>query len=214
MEDSIKEEEITTSDLTEEVSPELTWGERLLKQDRTLSPRHRKLCELAAQGTTPGEIAKQLDYSNGRVSVILSDPLIRAEIERLREKIFEEPIKNRIKKMAEPALAELERCLSDKTNRYKEQLKVETAKWIVEKIDGKAIQTHDLGGNILAAMMDKLDAMKSAGQSSLLPQSEPQKPQIEATDAEFRDITDQIPSKSEEDLLRDWAVSFNPAKKS
>lgn len=184
-------------------SEEKSWGDKMLVPGRPLSPRHRKLAELAAQGKSQKEIAQALDYTQSRVSILLSNTLIAEEVERIRERIYEETVGGRLRKMAEPALQEIERCITDRTNRYKEQLKVETSKWVVEKIDGKAIQKHDIGENILSVLMDRMDAIKGAG--GTLPQVIDVTPQLGSS---TESPTPPAP-KTEEDELREWAESFS-----
>lgn len=189
----------------EEKEDDKTWGDRLLVPGRPLSPRHRKLAELAAQGIAQGKIAEQLDYTPSRVSILLSNTQIREEVERIKERIYEDTVGSRLKRMVEPALAEIEKCLSDRTNRYKEALKQETAKWVIEKIDGKATQKYDVGENMLGIMMDRLDALKSAG--AQLPHS------IDVTTVQAADrLIENVPirrEKSEEDLLEEWVLDFD-----
>lgn len=187
---------------------ERTWGDRLVKGP--LSPRHLKVAECAAQGMRPSEIIAVTGYSASRLSVILSNHLVRAEIVRVRERIYEDTIGKRLKSMADPALAEIDRCLNDKTNRYKENLKVETAKWLIEKLDGKAVQKHGLEDNLLASVMDRLDALKNSGRGMLdvTPQAQLSAP----SDAEFVEIQSEK-VKTEEDALQDWVKEFANATK-
>lgn len=178
---------------------EMSWGDRTLITKGTLSPRHRKLCELAARGWTQKRIAEELNYTANRVSILISNRRIRDEIEIMREKIYEGTIGQRMKDLARPAVDELERCLTDETNKYKENLKVETAKWVVEKIDGKAVQKHDIGENMLSVMLDRLDAMKASGQKSA--------PDIDAQARPVKELV-QISPQTEEDMLKDWVIDF------
>jgi hypothetical protein len=182
---------------------ELTSGDAALDPNRPLSPRHRLLAQLLAQGRKNEEIAKELHYTPERVSSLRSNMRIRELAEQIRERTYEETIGSRLKRMAEPALNEIQKCLDDRTNRYKEQLKQDTAKWVLEKLDGKASQKFDLGENMLALVMDRLDAMKSAGAP------------IDALPV--LDVTPQkqiAPPKSisaadkEEEALRQWAADF------
>lgn len=195
--------------MSEEKEPselELTWGDRLLVERQELSPRHRKLCELAAQGASNKQIKEALGYkSDSQVSIILSNTRIRSEIERIRERIYEDTVGGRLKRMAEPALAELERCLMDQTNKYKPNLKVDTAKWLVEKLDGKAVQKYDVGENMLSVLMDRLDALKSGGLREI-PAPIDVTPQVEAPES---DAPAPPAPKSDEDKLRDWVTDFN-----
>lgn len=182
-----------------------TWGDRLLVPKDELSPKHRKFAELLASGCSNAQIKEQMGFSDAWISTLRSNNLIRAECERIRERIYEDVIAKRLRAMAEPALNEIERCITDKHNRYKVETKVETAKWLIEKIDGKAVQKHDVGENILAIVMDKLDSLKAAGRTV-----------SDIIDVQGRSVTaishsSETPKlKTEEDYLADWVVSFDP----
>lgn len=198
-EDEIPQEELDQED-------DRTWGDRLLSSDRPLSPRHRKLAELAAQGKSNQEIAKELNYSESRVSILKSNSRIIALADEIRERVFEETVGARLKKMTEPALNEIERCLNDRSNKYPERLKTEVARWLVEKIDGKAAQKIDIGENMLGVMMDKLDAMKNAGQVLDAPRDVTPQAQIEGSVLENQ-------AKEEEDPLKAWIAEFTTCPK-
>lgn len=197
------------TDMTE--VEEESWGDRLLSPDRPLTARHKKLAELAASGMKQGEMAKALGYSSSRISILLSNSRIRDEIEIARDRIFEETVGARLRKLGKPALDEIEKCLTDKSGRYKEELKQGTARWVVEKIDGKAAQKIDIGENMLGILMDRLDSIKQATQ----------------LDQEIIEVTplaalpeppqDESPSltapKTEEDLLDAWVKDFSTSHK-
>lgn len=185
---------------------EQSWGDTLIRilPDEPLKPRYRKLVEMSAQGLRTNEIAKELGYTPGRVSVILSNTIIKHEVQKLRDRIYEETIEKRLKAMSEPALALIEKCLTDQTHRYKEQLKIDTAKWLVEKLDGKAVQKHELGGSILIGMMDRLDAMRSAGRSLYDGQIEVEGQKMISERSEVTDIEVKSEAQTEEDRLAQW----------
>lgn len=206
-EDDQFEEEIR--DLAEQDQSELpkseevqTWGDRMLTTQE-LSPRHRKLAELAAQGIQQKEIAEKLNYTPGRVSILLTNTLIRQEVERVRERIYEDTIKNRLKALADPSLNVLEKALSDQTNRFKNSEKLDTAKWVIEKLDGKAAQKHDIGDNLLGIVMDKLDALKASGKdvSKML--------DVTPTTIEADFVPVESGQTSEKDDLNDWVNQYN-----
>lgn len=198
----------------DEVAPEneLSWGDRLLATKRQLSPRHRKLAELAAQGLRNGEIAKLLDYTDSRVSILLSNTKIRDEIDKIRERSFQESIAKRLKDLGDTAIGVVEECLTDDSNKYKEANKIETAKWLIEKLDGKPVQKHDVGENILGVMMDRIDALKSSGQTSISTIEVTALPEKTATSIENGEIPVQNTPKSEEEMLSDWVIAFKPTK--
>lgn len=126
-----------------------------------LSPRHRRLAQLAAEGRSNKMIAEELGYVDSRVSILLKNPHIAAEVQRLQDRIFEETIQTRLKSFAEPALNNIHMILTDRTNRVKISEKADMSKWIVEKLDGKATQKVDVGENLLGVLLDRLDSQRS-----------------------------------------------------
>lgn len=181
-----------------------------------LSPRHRRFALLVAQGASGAEIKKEVGYSDSRISVLKKNPHISQEIMRLQEQIYEETIGQRLKSFATPSLDVIQDALLDRTNKVKQSEKIQVAQWVIEKLDGKATQKIEAGGSLLASLIDKLDAQKSA----------PQITQVnvvhnyaegagEGKKDASRDVTTSEPvalieakekEKSEEDLLDDWFI--------
>ena len=126
-----------------------------------LSPRHRRLAQLAAEGLSNQRIGEQLGYCSSRISILLRNPYIQYEIRRLQDRIFEATIQDRLKNLADPALNNIEMILTDRTNRVKISEKADMSKWVIEKLDGKAAQKYDVGENLLGIFLDKLDAQKT-----------------------------------------------------
>lgn len=178
-------------------------GYRTLAQG-FLSPRHRRLCQMAAEGRSNQEIAKELGYVDSRVSILLKHPAISAEISRLQERIFEETIGGRLKSFADPALNVLERALKDQTNRVKESDKIQIAQWVIEKLDGKAVQKTDIGENLLAVLMDKLDSRAAVPREV--------SPVIETQAKQLAEGHNQLPeTENSNDSLADWVTEFDNA---
>jgi hypothetical protein len=162
-----------------------------------LSPRHRRLAQLAASGSSNSAIAKELDYSDSRISILLRNPFIVREIRRLQDRLFEETIQQRLKNLVDPALSNIEEILKDRTNRVKVSEKFEASRWVVEKLDGKAVQKTDIGENLLGVLLDRLDAKGSRSVSAprdietevkALPEAQPEALSDELADwiADFR----------------------------
>lgn len=184
-------------------------AERAEKDYRTLahgqlSPRHRRLAFLAAEGKSNADIAKELGYSGSRVSILLKDPFVAVEVQRLQEKIFEETIGQRLKGFANASLDVIQQVLNDRTNKVKMSEKITVAQWVIEKLDGKATQKIEAGENMLAALMDRLDANKTRPVVQITNNFGP------AADLSI-DVSPDAPkqlqtpaAKSEEDVLDDW----------
>lgn len=172
-----------------------TWGDYMLRPDKPLLQRHLELCRLAAHGKTNNEIAEKLGYTASRVSVLLGNTRIQAQINHYRDRLFQVDTKNRMKELAPDALNVIDGILTDESLSMKEKEKA--AMWVIEKVDGKAAQQTDInvaGG--IGFFLDKLDQMKAQGEtinvqyspteipseSSLL---EPAKPDSELPTDEF-----------------------------
>jgi hypothetical protein len=168
-----------------------------------LSPRHRKLAEMFASGASNAKVAEDLNYTPGRVSVLKNNALIAQEIERIRERIYEDSIATRMKAMADPALSVIEQALLNRENRFKKSEQLSAAQWTIEKLDGKAIQKLDVGGSMLGSILDKLDGLKASGRTV------DQLPDLEITalnPGETEAAKPETPPIS--DALKDWIENF------
>lgn len=194
--------------MDEDTPPDLPDGEASAEEESqdyqtlahgVLSPRHRKFALLAAEGHSNKEIGAELKYSASRVSVLQKNPYIAAEVTRLRERIYEETIQHRLKAFAEPALNNIHMILTDRTNRVKVSEKMEASKWIIEQLEGKALQKHEIQGNMLITLLDRLDAQKT---------------QLREVGGNLADSSPDIETKAlpeapeEKDLLTEWVESF------
>lgn len=171
-----------------------------------LKPRQRRLAQLLAEGKTNSDIQKELGYSASRISILQNAPAIRAEIARLQDKIFEASIDQRLKDFNNAALDHVEYVLTDRTNRVKISEKNEVAKWVIEMQKSKAPQVHDIGQNMLAALMDKLDARKTERKVEALPA----RAEVETTlpEIEIEAKVMEAPAAPEKDDLADWVDDF------
>ena len=195
-----------SSPLDDDILPE-SEPERAEKDYRTLahgelSPRHRRLAFLAAQGNSNSAIGKELGYSDSRVSILLKNPYISAEIQKMQERIYEETIGQRMKGFADASLNVIQQVLNDRTNRVKMSEKIQVAQWVIEKLDGKAIQKIEAGENLLSALMDRLDAAKTRPIVNITHNHIQEHP-------ETLDVTPPLQKqlegpKTEEDQLDDW----------
>jgi DNA-binding CsgD family transcriptional regulator len=151
-----------SEDLSEEITGNLiTHDPDAVDPLGSLKPRQRRLAQLLAEGKTNSEIQKELGYSPSRISILQNNPHIRAEVARLQDRLFEASIEQRLKDFNTAALDHVEFVLKDRTNRVKVTEKNEIAKWVIEMQKSKAPQVHDIGQNLLATLMDRLDAKKT-----------------------------------------------------
>lgn len=210
IEAELSDSEVESAEQTgqEDPSPNLPTDYKTLAQG-FLSPRHRRLCQLAASGQSNQAICAELGYSDSRMSILLKNPFIAAEVTRLQERIFEETIGSRLKSFAEPALNNIQMILTDRTNRVKISERMALSQWVIEKLDGKATQKIEAGENMLAALMDKLDASKTARTVHITNNFGPDALAVSARPVEeMKQIEMKSEEKDEEGLLDDWVVEF------
>ena len=176
-----------------------------------LTPRHRRFAQLAASGVTNNAIAKELGLSPTRVSLLIRNETILAEIHRLQEKIFEETIVGRMKTFTEPAMRVIMDTLTDVTGHVKSGERLDAAKWVIEMQHGKATQKVEGGENLLAALMDRLDLRPVAQTVNLQVNNYGEDSRSAGTPSlpEVREVValEQKP-KGEEELLDAWIDDF------
>lgn len=198
-------------DVTPPDSPDLPQTEESVDYQTlahgVLSPRHRRLCQLAAMGSSNASICKELGFSSSRMSILLKNPYIAAEVRRLQDKIFEGTIQERMKALTDPALNNIEMVLKDRTNRVKVSEKLSASQWVIEFNGGKPVQKVDIGENTLSHIMDKLDAIKTQARSREVSSAGDGSPDIEMK------ALPEAP-KPEEDALTAWVLDFNASSES
>lgn len=140
----------------------ISWGDFALVPGKPLSPGHRKICQLYAMGMSGKEISEAVGITEARLAVLRSNTLFIREIARLQEKVFEETIQERMKGMGTAALDAIESAVRNETKEFKSSERLSAATWLLEKLDGKATQKHDVGENLLGILLDRLDAKKTA----------------------------------------------------
>lgn len=176
----------------------------------SLLPRQRRLAELIVQGHSDAEIAKKLDLTVRTVELLKDHRRVKDEILNIKERVYEESIETRLKRIAEPALNLIEQTIMDRSNRIKDNVKIETAKWLIEKLDGKAAQKVEVGGSLLSEMLDRLDNLKRAGLSDAnIIDVSPSQSQVKVI-ANLNELpNDAIKVEREEDPLKEWVNDFN-----
>lgn len=128
---------------------------------KPLKPRHRELARLHAMGKTNNEICAKLGYSQSRVSILIHTPAVQQEVDRYRNKLYDTDLVQQIKELGTDAVGVIEELLRDPQLKAKD--KSETARWLIEKLTGKARQAVDVESQSLAAFMEVLNTMRSSG---------------------------------------------------
>lgn len=191
------EEEYDEMTEEEKIEKEQCWH-HLLNPNKPLSHRHVELCKLLAKGYPHYEISKKILYSRNYISQLSCHPKIRKEVRRLQDKAFETLVNDRLAGLGHRALDVMEEVLITEDKDVKLQSKTDAAKWVLEKITGKAKQEIETKDGNLTDFMTMLKEIKEQ-QSRALPEGEARR--AENTQGEVIDVT---PHKEPEDALASW----------
>lgn len=159
-----------------------------------LSARHREVARLIAKGWRNKDVCLRLGYTPGRISILMRNPKIREEILRFQDRIFDKELSGRMAEIGPDAMDVIEQAIRSETL-LKPSERVETAKWAMEKLTGKAVQKHELESGTLGRLIDKLDSMKDM--KEVLEAGVKDKEEV--TDAEFT-ILDPIEAWAKDNL--------------
>jgi hypothetical protein len=143
---------------TWEKPEDMTYGDWFLQPHRPLSPRHKRIAELLVEGKRTGEIATELGYTQARISVLKTNSKIIAYMDRLRDRLFEKSVEERMSDLGPSALDNIEELLNNPDVPIEKKESI--SRWVVEMKTGKASQKVDVSGEIsIGIFMDKLEQM-------------------------------------------------------
>ena len=144
-----------------------TWIEQMLATGKPLNSRHKRFAALVARGATTAQIQAELGYASSTVSILKSNSRIREEVDRIENAAFERTVGERVKELGGVAMYLIEQALLSNEMRLRDR--VEVAKWLVEKIDGKAGQKVDVQHSTLDKFMSLLLESQELGTLDITP---------------------------------------------
>lgn len=158
-----------------------------------LHARHKAAARMRALGKSYTEIAKALGYSRVHMSILFSSPTMNAEVARYRNRLFERDLVDRMKELGPEAMDVVERFMRDDKTKLRER--VDAAKWLLEKLTGKAKQEVNVESNTLTAFMGVLRQMQEQGETLETIDVTPQQLSSEGANSESKALT-VLPSAS------------------
>lgn len=168
-----------------------TWGNRLLKPNKPLTAKHKKFCECVAQGMTVPQIKEVTGYSDAWISTLKSNDKINEEISRLQDRLFSETVQQQLANLGNDAVDTVEEMLRSDGEKLRDR--VETARWLIEKLTGKARQEMEVNaGSTLLQLLQKLDALRTADPS------------------DQRQVIELTKSETKEDWMDNWVGQHIP----
>lgn len=122
------------------------------------SHRHELLIHMAASGLSNNQIAEELQYSQSRVSVILSQPEIRNKIRLLQEKVWGGNASQKFQSLVHDAIDVTEEIMNNRQE--KGATRLSAANNLLDRALGKATQKIDVESTSLGEVLDRLDQLK------------------------------------------------------
>lgn len=158
----------------------ISWDDRVLEGGGLLTATYKKVARMLHEGHPDDQIIGATGISAEKLESLRGHPGITAEIARLADREHSVDVAQRLKDMGDDAANILEELLRDPS--IPPLKKVEHARWLIEKLDGKAAQKIDVHGGVnIGVFMDRLDQIASkpnpqqvidVGSSQALPSSE------------------------------------------
>lgn len=167
-----------------EASPEqvIEFQTRLPDGVRPLTFYQKELARLLSLGKKAKEIAEQMRCSLQFVYACMKNPQIIEEAERYRDRLFEGDVSDRLKELNASAFGVMEDIIRNPAE--KANLRLDAAKWILEKTTGKAVQAIDVQSSTLEAFHKLLGDMSQRGETLDVTPREAGNPQLSGDTAE------------------------------
>jgi hypothetical protein len=125
--------------------------------------RYREVARLHALGKTNNSIAAILGYTASRVSIILRDPFVQAEIARYRAAFFDQTTIDQMKQASHDGVRLVHSVILDDKEKTEHRLKAATLAF--EATHGKARQQLNIESNTLGTFMELIRDMNSRGET-------------------------------------------------
>ena len=114
----------------------------------------------AAIGESATKIAEDLGYSPATICNIINKEESKVKIKELRWRIFGEDAKKRFNNLVPKAMDVVEEILNDE--KLKAETKLSAAREVFDRSLGKSVQHLDVGGNMVADLIKRLDERSRA----------------------------------------------------
>lgn len=146
-----------------------------------ITPLYNKMIMLAAMGKRPNVIAEELDLSAVRIARLLNSPYVKQKVAAKQDSLFEGGAKMHMKVLINKAFGVFEEILENADE--KSSVRLEAAKYVIDHVKGKAVQTHEVRGSLLADLITKIDNEKIVHEIRETPE-EPEYVDVSVNEAE------------------------------
>ncbi len=128
---------------------------------RGIIDRYREIARRHAYGQTNNQICAALGYTASRMSIILLNPFVQAEIAKCREAFFSADANAIMKETSVQAARNLQTIVNDPNHKKH----FEASTFVAEKVTGKARQEVSVESGTLTSFMELLREMRGRGEA-------------------------------------------------
>lgn len=189
---------------------ETTWGDWM--GPKKMSPHHYVIAQMVALGMGSGLIAKELRMQQSRISILLTNSLIKAYAEKIRAYVTKDA-KTRFERLIPKSVGVFEDILDDEQAQSK--LKADIAGKVLDRAWGKPNSSEAETGNTALQLIRAVNELIKTSKND--PENDPKISntiQVETTEAEIvNEVTETQVQKTDQDplssLLNDWEGENN-----
>lgn len=125
---------------------------------QSIRSEHELMIMMKATGSSQSKIAQELGYSNSQVSKVLNAPEIKAKVSKQISEIYGDDVKLALKARAMKSVEVFDETLEN----GKASEKRRAAQYILDHTIGKAQQTVQVKGNVLADFILQVEQMSQS----------------------------------------------------
>lgn len=129
---------------------------------RGIINRYREVARLHSHGRTNNDICAILGYTATRLSIILKDPFVQAEIEQWRARFIDNDAIAIMRDAAKDGARFLHQKILDPNT--KDTVALDASKFVIEKTHGKAKQEVNVEVSLAVSLQQTLKEMKERGE--------------------------------------------------
>lgn len=132
--------------------------------DHDLSSRHKLIAHMAASGAPSSQIANEMNMTLAWVSHVVNSPKVRALINEIHARSWGTDVGARFQKAVPKAMDVIEDVLDGTDPETKVRDRADAAKWLLEKVTGKARQEIEVeSGTSILKLLQLIEQMKADG---------------------------------------------------
>lgn len=136
------------------------FGDKYRTQNGKLAHKHETIAHMLASGMSNIKISQDLGMDQGSISILANTTDMTRRVKEIQREYWGGNIEKRFKNSLPKAMDVLEESLT--SDEVKMETKSSNARWLLEKVTGKAKQEVDIKASVVSNLLGTLDEMREA----------------------------------------------------